>query len=245
MLGCKCDVCTGGKPRNQRTRSSVLFELPTGNLLVDTSPELRLQLLAQNIDHVDAVLFTHEHADHLHGLDDLRLFPFKLGHPVPLYCDEAVEQRIRRVFDYAFATSSPTHPGAAPQLQFHRIHSEPFAALGHTIQPLRLRHGPRFDVLGFRIGSIAYCTDVSEIYPESLELLQGIETLILGALRMRPHPTHFSIDQALEVGRQLNVRQLYLTHTSHELDYDTMESYLPANVHMAYDGLRVPFSRGV
>ncbi len=241
VLGCNCEVCQGGKPRNQRTRSSVLFQLPTGNLLVDTSPELRLQLLSQGIKCVDSVLFTHEHADHLHGLDDLRLFPFLLGHPVPLYCEEHVEQRIRRIFDYAFSQHAATHPGSTPQLEIRRIDSQPFTALGQTVQPIRLKHGPRFDVLGFRIGSIAYCTDLTEIYPESLPLLRDLDVLILGALRMSSHPTHLSVPEAIELVNQLKPKMTYLTHTSHELDFDAMQEILPPHVQMAYDGLRLPF----
>lgn len=240
VLGCHCDVCTGGNPRNQRTRSSVLFRLPAGNLLVDTSPELRLQLLAQKIDRVDAVLFTHEHADHLHGLDDLRLFPFQLGHPVPLYCEEKVESRIRRIFDYAFSLQAETHPGSTPQLEFRRISHERFEALGQTIQPIQLKHGPRFEVLGFRIGGLAYCTDVSEVYESSIEHLLDLDVLIIGALRMRPHPTHLSVDQAIEVIERVKPKQAYLTHTSHELDYEATNATLPAHIRMAYDGLRIP-----
>jgi phosphoribosyl 1,2-cyclic phosphate phosphodiesterase len=243
VLGCKCEVCRGGKPKNQRTRSSVLFRLPSGNLLVDTSPELRLQLLAQGIDRVDAVMFTHEHADHLHGMDDLRLFPFQLGHPVPVYCAEKVETRIRRIFDYAFSDRPETHPGSVPKLELRRItETEPFIALGQRVQPIPLRHGVKFDVLGFRIGSLAYCTDMTEVYESGLPHLQGLDVLIVGALRATPHPTHLSVDGAIELVRKLKPKRAYLTHTSHELDYDFTNDYLPPNIRMAYDGLRIPFS---
>lgn len=242
VLGCKCDVCKGGKPRNQRTRSSVLFRLPAGNLLVDTSPELRLQLLRQGIDRVDAVVYTHEHADHLHGMDDLRLFPFQLGHPVPIYCEEKVETRIRRIFDYAFSELPETHPGSVPRLELRRIGNDAFEVLGQQVQPIPLRHGVKFNVLGFRIGSLAYCTDMTEVYPSGLPHLEGLDVLIVGALRAAPHPTHMSIDEAIALIDRLKPKQAYLTHTSHELDYDLANENLPPHIRMAYDGLRIPFS---
>lgn len=219
-----------------------MVRLPAGNVLVDTSPELRLQLLAADISRVDAVLFTHEHADHLHGIDDLRLFPFQLGHPVPLYCTEIVESRIRKIVDYAFTGATGTHPGSSPQLEFHRIDHATFGVLGQPIHPIRLRHGPRFDVLGFRIGSLAYCTDMTEVYPESEGRLYDLDVLIVDALRHKPHPTHQSVTEALQLIERLRPRQAYLTHMSHELDYDVESAKLPTNVALAYDGLRVRFA---
>ena len=154
-LGCPCGVCTSTDPRDKRTRCAALVGLPGGNLLIDTPPDLRQQLLREKVGIVHAVLFTHEHADHIFGLDDLRLFPFYLGTPVPLYCEPVVERRIRHSFDYAFADDEPTHQGAVPQLVFRSIGLAPFEALGATITPVRLLHGPRFEVLGFRFGNVA------------------------------------------------------------------------------------------
>jgi phosphoribosyl 1,2-cyclic phosphate phosphodiesterase len=191
---------------------------------------------------VDAVAFTHEHADHLHGLDDLRLFPFTLGHPVPLYCEMNVEQRIKRVFDYAFSKATPTHPGGAPQLSLQTITTGPFEILGAAIIPIRLLHGPRFQVLGFRVGNVAYCTDVKSIPDESIVKLQNLDTLVLGALRCSEHPTHMSVDEAIALVEVLRPKMTYLTHTSHELEYEAMNSQLPANVKMAYDGLKIKLS---
>ncbi|MCG8648319.1 MAG: MBL fold metallo-hydrolase, partial [Pirellulales bacterium] len=160
-LGCTCQVCQSEDPRNQRTRCAIVVRLAAGNLLIDTPPDLRSQLLREKIPIVHSVLYTHEHADHLFGLDDLRLFPFRLGAPVPLYCEPKVEQRIRKSFDYAFIDREPTHPGATPQLEFQTISSDPFEVLGVRVTPIPMKHGPRFDVLGFRIGDFAYCTDTN------------------------------------------------------------------------------------
>lgn len=241
-IGCDCPVCTSSNPRNNRTRSGLILGLPGGNLLFDTSPDMRLQLLREGIGMVHAVVYTHEHADHLHGLDDVRLFPFMLGHPVPLYCTEVVEERIRRVFDYAFHEREHTHQGAAPKLEIRPISDQPFEVLGATLQPIPLVHGPHCNVLGFRFGNIAYCTDTNFIAPSSLELMQGLDCLILDALRYTPHPTHFNVEQALEIVDQVKPKITYLTHLSHDLEYEEANGKLPANVRLAYDGLRVPLS---
>ncbi|QDU95553.1 Phosphoribosyl 1,2-cyclic phosphodiesterase [Lignipirellula cremea] len=242
-IGCGCPVCTSDNPRNNRTRCAVALGLPEGNLLIDTPPDLRVQLLREKIGIIHAVAFTHEHADHIMGLDDLRLFPFYLQHPVPLYCEPKVESRLRQSFDYAFMQREQTHVGAAPQLTFHTIGLEPFDLLGETIIPLRLKHGPRFEVLGFRIGNVAYCTDASEIPPETLERMQGLDVLIIDALRAEPHVTHLSVGQAVAIAQELAPRQTYLTHTSHELDYDRTNQELPAGIDMAYDGQSIPLSK--
>jgi phosphoribosyl 1,2-cyclic phosphate phosphodiesterase len=241
-IGCGCPVCTSTNPRDKRTRCGVAVGLPEGNLLIDTPPDLRQQLLREGIGIAHAVLYTHEHADHLFGLDDLRLFPFYIGHPVPLYCEERVERRIRHSFDYAFRDEAPSHAGAVPQLVFERITLEPFWALGQRIVPIRLRHGPRFEVLGFRIGNVAYCTDVNEIPAESLSLLEGLDVLVLDALRNRPHITHFSLHEAIEVARLLKPKRIYFTHISHDLGHDETNALLPAGMELAYDGLRIPLT---
>lgn len=238
-IGCPCDVCSSTDPRDKRTRCAVIVGLPQGNLLIDTPPDLRQQMLREKIGIVHSVLYTHEHADHLFGLDDLRLFPFYLGHPVPLYCEEIVERRIRQSFDYAFSADEPTHTGAVPQLTFQRIGPEPFELLGSRITPLRLRHGPKFDVLGFRIGKVAYCTDTNGIPPESLALLEGLDVLILDALRHRPHITHFSLDEAIEVARALKPKRTIFTHICHDLGHATTNAMLPAGMELGYDGMRI------
>jgi phosphoribosyl 1,2-cyclic phosphate phosphodiesterase len=241
-IGCGCAVCRSSDPRNRRTRCAAVVGLPQGNLLIDTPPDLRLQLLREEIGIVHAVLFTHEHADHLLGLDDLRIIQFYLGDAVPIYSEPHVEQRVRTVFDYAFADDEPTHAGARPNLRLHTIDLQPFSLLGAEILPVRLQHGPRFQVLGFRIGSVAYCTDTNEIPPESWQRLEGLDVLVLDALRHRPHETHFSVAEAVTAARQIGARRTYFTHVSHELDYEATNRELPDGMELAYDGLRIPLS---
>jgi phosphoribosyl 1,2-cyclic phosphate phosphodiesterase len=242
VLGCDCPVCTSADPRNQRTRPSVLFAFPEGNLLVDTTPEMRIQLLREGVRRVHAIAFTHHHADHLFGLDDARLFPKWIGGPVPVFCEQHTEDCIKRVFSYAFREETRDWPpGFVPKIHFVRIHPRaPFQALGQRILPIRLDHGS-FAVLGFRIGNLAYCTDVNRIPDESWELLEGLDTLILDALRIEPHPTHFSLSEALAVVDRLKPRRTLFTHMSHVFDHETTEDTLPPGVGLAYDGLRVEF----
>ena len=242
MIGCGCDVCFSNDPKNRRTRCSAIFGLPEGNLLIDTPPDLREQLIRERLGLVHAVAFTHEHADHLYGLDDLRLFQFYVGHPVPIYCEPIVERRIRSAYDYAFDDRDDTHPGARPALSIHEIKLEPFKVLGAEVIPLRLQHGPNFEVLGFRVGNVAYCTDTNEIPDPSMALLGGLDVLVIDALRHTPHPTHFSIDEAIDVARTLGAKQTYLTHICHEIDHETVSKQLPDGVALAYDGMRIPLS---
>ena len=239
MIGCGCAVCTSDNPRNRRTRCGLALGLPEGNLLIDTPPDLREQLLREQIGIVHSVFYTHEHADHIFGLDDLRLMQFYLDGPVPLYCEPPVEARIRKSFDYAFQSREDLHTGAIPQLEMHTIGLEPFEVLGTPVIPMRLIHGPRFPVLGFRFGNIAYCTDTNGIPPESREKLQGLDVLILDCLRRQPHTTHFSLDEALTVAADLAPKRTLLTHICHDLDHDEISAELPPNVELAYDGLRV------
>lgn len=241
-IGCGCAVCTSPDPRNKRLRCAAILGLPGGNLLIDTPPDLRTQLLREGIGIVHAVLYTHEHADHLYGLDDLRLFQFYLGHGVPLYCEAHVERVIRQAFPYAFSTSEPTHEGAVPKLEFRRITPEPFDVLGTRVIPIPLKHGPRFDVLGFRFGRVAYCTDTNAIPDESWRLLEGLDVLILDALRHRPHATHFSIAEAVAAAERCGARQTYLTHVGHDLDFEQTNAALPPNVRLAYDGQSIPLT---
>jgi phosphoribosyl 1,2-cyclic phosphate phosphodiesterase len=241
MVGCDCDVCRSSNPKNQRYRCAVLIKTARGNLLIDTPPELRLQLLRENVGLVHAVLFTHFHADHVYGLDDVRPFPRKLGGPVPLYCTAEVEEKIRQAFSYAFqpdAESMP--PGYIPKLSFERITENPFLILGQRIVPIPLIHA-QFKVFGFRIGDVAYCTDVNAIPEASWPLLEGLQVLVLDALRQKSHPGHLSVSEALEVIRRLKPGRAYLTHMSHDLEHEETNRRLPPGVELAYDGLKFDF----
>ncbi len=242
VIGCGCATCTSRDPKNHRTRCSVLVGLPEGNLLIDTPPELRLQLVREGVGVVHAVLFTHEHADHLFGLDDLRIFPSYLGHDLPVYCNGQVEGRIRRAFDYAFDPATRAYPaGGVPRLEFERIDSEAFELLGARIVPLALKHG-RFDVLGYRFGNVAYCTDTNGIPPETRAQLEGLDVLVLDCLRERPHPTHFSLDEAVNTAREIGARRTLFTHMSHDLEHQATNAALPPGMELAYDGLSVPLA---
>lgn len=241
MIGCDCKVCRSTNPRNHRYRCAVLISTPEGNILIDTPPELRLQLLRQRTGVVHAVLFTHYHADHLFGLDDLRPIPRLLGGPVPIYCTAEVEGKIRSTFAYAFGPSAEQlSAGYIPKIVFQRITSEPFPVLDQRVIPVPLIHA-HFDVFGFRIDDVAYCTDVNQIPRESMERLKGVRVLVLDALRLKPHPAHFSLNEALDVIAQIKPERAYLTHISHDLDYDLHNSQLPPGVEMAYDGLQFEF----
>ena len=241
MIGCDCAVCQSPDPRNHRYRCAVLVRAPTGNLLIDTPPELRLQLVRERVRVIHATLFTHYHADHMFGLDDLRPVARFLGAPIPLYCTAEVEGKIRSAFSYAFGPEADSLPaGLIPKLTFERIGTEPFCAAGQWVTPIPLIHA-HFDVLGFRIGDVAYCTDVSHIPRSSWPLLEGLRVLVLDALRYTPHPAHFGLYQAVDMIEKLQPQRAYLTHMCHELEHEKVNRELPPHIQLAYDGLSFEF----
>src|SRR5262245_51439878 len=211
MVGCDCAVCRSPDPRNQRYRCAALIRTQHGNILIDTPPELRLQLLREGVRIIHAVLFTHYHADHLFGLDDLRPVARYLGHAVPLFCNGETEGKIRTAFSYAFGPEADgLSAGFIPKLRFERIEADSaFRVLGQEVLPIPLVHA-HFSVLGFRIGDVAYCTDVSEIPRSSWPRLGGLRVLVLDALRHEPHIAHFSLDQALDVIDRFRPQRAYL-----------------------------------
>lgn len=236
VIGCDCRVCQSPDPRHHRTRSSALVRLPAGNLLIDTTPDLRTQLLREKIGRVHAVLYTHRHADHIFGLDDLRIFPKYLGHDLPVYCEPDVEEFIRTAYGYAFDPAVRAFPaGGVPRIEFRRIERPRCPILDAWVTPIPLEHGPT-PVLGFRIGDLAYCTDVNRIPDRSWLLLEGVHTLVLDALRFDRHPTHFSFDEAMEVIARVRPQQAYLTHISCRLDPDEARRRMPPHVDLGYDG---------
>ena len=234
MIGCRCAVCTSRDPRNKRRRASILIQAAGRNLLVDTTPELRLQAIDAGLDHVDAVLFTHQHADHICGFDDLRRFCTLQRAGLPCYANAATIERLRRVFDYAL-TPAERNFFDVPVVTFNVIEG-PFELFGLRITPIPVVHG-RWPCNGYRLGDFAYCTDVRQIPPASLEVLRGLDTLVLGALRHAPHVTHFTIAQALEMVAELRPRRTFFTHLAHDLDHEATSATLPPGVALAYDGL--------
>lgn len=237
MIGCTCAVCTSDDPRDRRTRASIFVRYGANRILVDASPELRLQCLAHGIDAVDAVLFTHSHADHVLGLDDLRRFNWLMKRAIPCYGSAATLTDIRRMFAYAFE-AMPGSPHSRPHLELHAIDDRPFALGDQTIVPIPLLHGP-MSVLGFRFGGFAYCTDCNAIPEASLARLQGLDLLILDALRREPHPAHYSIAEAVAAAKGIGARQTYFTHMTHQLSHEETNRELPDGIRLAHDGLRI------
>ena len=237
MIGCACAVCRSSDPRDRRLRPSLYLVTDDGlAVLVDTSPDLRQQALAHGIDRVDAVLFTHGHADHVMGFDELRAFNHLHRRPIPCYADETTCADLRRTFAYAFDPAAP-RGGGVPEVSLFAI-AGPFS-LGRTeVQPVPVWHGAR-PVLGFRFGRFAYVTDCSRIPDASWPLLEGVECLVLDALRERPHPTHFSLSEAVAAARRLGAARVWFTHICHDLPHAATCARLPAGMALAYDGLIV------
>jgi len=233
-IGCQCAICTSDDPRNRRTRTAALLSAGGVEILIDAGPDLRQQALRAGISRLDAVLLTHAHQDHVGGIDDLRPINMAMGTSLPMYGTPPTLQRVRHQFDYAF-TPEPT-PSTRPQLQLEAMPDGPFAIAGVPITPLPIMHG-EWAIVGFRFGSVAYVTDVSHIPEGTFDLLAGVDDLVLGALRYKPHPIHFTIDQALEAIALIGPRRAWLTHMTHDVDYATLCAQLPDHVRPAHDGL--------
>jgi phosphoribosyl 1,2-cyclic phosphate phosphodiesterase len=246
-LGCACAVCTSTDPRDRRLRPSALLRWNDASsrtervIVIDTGPDFREQALRANLTHVDAVLYTHSHADHILGLDDLRPLSFKAfreGGPIPLYATPETTAVLESIFSYTFSPHA-TYPNRA------RVRLEPLADRtpihGVDFQRIPLLHG-EMEIVGYRFGRAAYLTDVSSIPEESFALLAGLDHLVLSALRHKPHPSHATVEQALGWARRIGARQTWLTHIAHELGHEATNRTLPAGVALAYDGLTVPVS---
>lgn len=235
VIGCRCRVCTSPDPKNRRTRSSILVEEQGLNILIDTATEFRLQALAHDIHKVDAVLYTHCHADHVFGFDDLRIFGQRQQQAVPVYGNEPTILELRSVFSYAFRKTQ--EGGGKPQVETNMVEG-PFKIQGVEIIPIPVFHG-ELPILGYRIGQMAYITDCNCIPAESLALLQDLKVLILGVVRREPHPTHMHVEQALQLVERLRPLRTYFTHISHLLEHHEANSKLPPGVELAFDGLRI------
>jgi phosphoribosyl 1,2-cyclic phosphate phosphodiesterase len=236
MIGCRCPVCTSDDPRDARTRSSAIVRLGEDVVLIDTATELRVQALRLGLDRVDAILMTHPHADHTGGFDDLRRFNELAGKHLPVYADPGTASVLRERYAYTFVDQYPFY-GGKPDLVLREVVG-PFELFGREVVPIPVWHG-RLPILGYRFGDLAYVTDAKVVPDEALDRLRGVDTLVLNALRARPHPTHLSIPEALAVIEQVGPRRAWLTHVSHETSHAEAEAMLPPHVRVAYDGLTI------
>lgn len=239
-LGCGCPVCTSNDPRDTRTRPSIAIAFSDGTtdrcILIDSGPDFREQALREHLQRIDAVLYTHSHADHILGLDDLRPLSFRGPGKIPLYADAETAQVLRQVFEYTFSESNTYPHKARVDLRPLAARTELFGAMFLTVP---LLHGT-LQTAGFRFGNAAYLTDMSEIPEQSFAMLENLDTLILDALRRTPHPSHSTVETSLKFVERIRPRRAFFTHMSHDLGHVETEAALPANVRLAYDGLRIP-----
>ncbi len=236
VVGCHCRVCTSENVKNKRLRQSVKIETSGKIALIDTTPDLRLQLLRDPIPRLDFILFTHSHADHMMGLDDIRPFNFRQRESIHAFASPQTAKAIRRAFSYIWNESQMG--GGKPQLDLHEVEG-PFSHEGIDIVPIPVIHGD-WTILGFRIGEFAYITDTNGIPDASMRLLEGVRILALDGLRPAPpHPTHYTIGEAVDCASRIGAEMTYLIHLTHEVDHDSFEATLPASVRLAYDGLRL------
>lgn len=231
VLGCRCAVCRSDRAENRRTRCSALLAWGGRNVLIDTATDFRQQALREELDRVDAVLFSHTHADHVHGIDDLRTFTLR-GDALPVFGSAEAMATLQRVFSYIFVDEG--EPGFRPRLVLQAVDG-PFALFGQTVIPVPLRHGDDL-ALGYRVGGLAYLTDCSAVPETSLPLLAGVDVLVIDALRFTAHRTHFNVAGAVAVAGRIGARRTLLTHLSHEVDHFRHGQELPKGVEFAYDG---------
>ena len=241
--GCRCSVCTSNDPKNFRNRSSALIRLASGPaILIDAGPDLRHQCLNHAVDKVDAVLYTHSHADHIYGTDDLRVFNFSNNGAIPCFGSAATINGIKSAFPYLVTPHADYKGGFLAQLEFITISNDSsFSLFNTTIDPFPLPHG-HITVTGFRIGSLGYATDCKGLTKRSKELLTGIDTLVIDGLRHEPHNTHNTVAEAVEIAQALGAKKTVLTHLGHDLDHCTESKRLPPGVFLGYDGMRLDFS---
>jgi len=235
LINCDCPVCISDDPKNKRLRTSITIQNGQTTILVDTTPDLRQQLLRNPVKKIDAVLFTHSHADHIFGIDDLRRFNFIYKKRLEVFANEETLNRLNYLFDYAFGDGELL-PGL-PNLHANRIKGK-FKINNLKIEPLDLFHGGQ-SVLGFRIERFAYCTDVNKIPEKTFPNLKNLDILVLDALRETPHPTHFSLEEAIEQAEKIGAKITYFIHMSHKIDHNKHSANLPENMYFAFDGLQI------
>jgi phosphoribosyl 1,2-cyclic phosphate phosphodiesterase len=240
MIGCHCPVCRSDDPRNQRSRCRALIRCAGQHILIDTAPDLRFQALREGLQQIDAVLYTHTHADHVHGIDDLRSFNRRNCQSIPLYGTPSCVAALQGSFPYIFLPGESS--GFRPRLHLETING-PFAIGSVPIIPLPIEHGDDL-VLGYRIGNLAYLTDCNRVPDQTRAALAGIQTLVIDALRFAPHPTHFTIPEAIAFARGCGIARTILTHLTHDVDARQHGAALPAGVEFAYDGQIIPFALG-
>ncbi|MCK5801818.1 MAG: MBL fold metallo-hydrolase [Lentisphaeria bacterium] len=239
MIGCDCAVCTSDDPRNQRTRSSIFIRTGGVNLLFDTATEMRMQVLRHGIRRLDAIFYTHDHADHVQGIDDLRTFTQMQRKPLPVYGPADALEMIRARCPYIFGDPDFRLGFSIPRLELHPLAAGETAQVEDTrVEAIEILHGER-PIHAYRIGRFAYLTDCSGVPDRALEQLQGVDTLIIDGLRPKPHRTHFSIGQAIEAAERIGARRTFLTHLTHDVDHAQIEAGLPPHVRLAYDGLEL------
>jgi phosphoribosyl 1,2-cyclic phosphate phosphodiesterase len=236
MIGCDCDTCQSTDPKDERLRPSIYIETPRASLLVDAGPDLRIQALRHRLRRIDAILFTHGHADHILGLDDIRRFNYMHGRPMACFGDERTIADVRQVFAYAFDPRTQAG-GGLPRIATFVIGGS-FCVGGEEIVPVPLYHGKR-PILGFRLGRFAYLTDCNRIPDEAWPLLVDLDVVVIDALRKRPHPTHFTLDEAIAAGRRIGAARTLFTHMCHDLPHAPTTATLPPGIELAYDGLVV------
>lgn len=236
VVACNCEICRSTDEHDTRLRASALIEIGEQKLLIDAGPDFRQQMLKIGLRRLDAILLTHEHTDHIFGLDDIRAFNWVQNHPMDIYAEARVQTAIKRVFNYVFADYK--YPGI-PQMTLHPIENTPFQIGETEVIPIRGLHY-KLTVFGFRIGTMAYLTDMNQLEPQEKEKLQNLDILVVNALRKEKHLSHFNLDEALALIAEVKPRQAYLTHISHLMGFHAeVSKELPENVHLAYDGLNL------
>ncbi len=236
VIACRCAVCTSDDFQNDRLRSSVMIEIDGKVLVIDSGPDFRMQMLREEVHQLDAILFTHEHKDHVAGLDDVRAFNFKHDREIDVYAEERVQKALRNEFSYIF--SGINYPGL-PRVVLHNIENQEMIVQGIKVLPIRVMHY-KLPVYGFRIGDFTYITDAKTISEEEKQKIKGSKILVLNALRKEEHLSHFTLSEAIALAKEIGAEQTYFTHISHQLGlHDEVEAELPKGMHLAYDGLRV------